>query len=222
MTIRITIPWIDVRSIAPCTADGTKAAPPQNQIPLLHGRSRSPFVSLRCACTFGIKRPDCAFAAREGAPFVTVGRDRPIEGSHIQRPHGEAIGACPPRPPHIDLGAGDPAGHRETLRTGTRIRPRDGARQGGNLVDECGIKPCGSGQAVADGVARRARLAFGRPRAAAAAAVPPAGFASGFADHAGSGAALFPLCSIATQGNTQAKSSPRSFRLFKKLDAPEV
>lgn len=205
MTIRITIPWIDVRSIAPCTADGTKAAPPQKQIRLLNWRSGSPFVFLRCACTFGIKRPDRPFAAREGAPFVTVGRDGPIEGSHIHRLHGEAIGPRPPRPAHIGLGAGDPAGQRETLCGSTGIRPRDGARQGGNLVDEYGIKAGGAAQPVPDGIARRARLSLGRPRTAAAAAVAPAGLASGFADHAGSGAALFLLCSTATQACTQAK-----------------
>src|SRR2546430_1110310 len=104
--------WIDGRSIAPCTADVTKAVPPQNQIPLLNGRSRSPFVSLRCERTFGTERPDCAFAAREGTAFVTVGRDSPLEGSIIQGLHGEAIGAHAPRTPHIDLGTGDPAGQR--------------------------------------------------------------------------------------------------------------
>ena len=98
--------------------------------------------------------PDCAVAARDGTAFVTVGRDGPLEGSIIQGPHGEAIGAHAPRPPHIDLGAGDPAGHRETLCAGTRIRPSNGARQGGNLVDEYGIKPCGSGQPVPAGIAR--------------------------------------------------------------------
>jgi hypothetical protein len=37
LTIRITFTWIDIPSIAPCTADGTKAALSQKQIRLLNG-----------------------------------------------------------------------------------------------------------------------------------------------------------------------------------------
>jgi hypothetical protein len=58
---------------------------------------------------------------------------------------------------------------------------------------EDGIKACGAAWAVPDRIARRARLAFGRRRTAAAAAVPPARFASGFADHAGSDGVLCSL-----------------------------
>jgi hypothetical protein len=58
---------------------------------------------------------------------------------------------------------------------------------------EDGIKACGAAWAVPDRIARRTRLAFGRRRTAAAAAVPPARFASGFADHVGSDGALCSL-----------------------------
>ena len=58
---------------------------------------------------------------------------------------------------------------------------------------EDGIKACGAAWAVPDRIARRTRLAFGRRRTAAAAAVPPARFASGFADHAGSDGVLCSL-----------------------------
>ena len=111
-------------------------------------------------------------------------RNGAVEGSIIQGLHGEAIGAHAPRTPHIDLGTGDPAGHRETLRPGSR--PCDGARQGGDLVRKDGLDACGAAQPVPDGIARRPRLALGRLRTAAAAAVSAARFASGFTDHAGS------------------------------------
>jgi hypothetical protein len=58
---------------------------------------------------------------------------------------------------------------------------------------EDGIKACGAAWAVPDRIARRTRLAFGHRRTAAAAAVPPARFASGFADHAGSDGVLCSL-----------------------------
>jgi hypothetical protein len=60
-------------------------------------------------------------------------------------------------------------------------------------VRKDGIKACGAAQPVPEGIARRPRLALGRFRTTAAAAVPAARFASGFTDHAGSGAAALPI-----------------------------
>ena len=86
-----------------------------------------------------VERPDRALAAGEGARFVTVERHGAIKRTVIQGLHGKAIGACASHAPHIDLRAGDPARHFETVPAG--LRPCNGARQGGDPVREFGIRP---------------------------------------------------------------------------------
>jgi hypothetical protein len=142
------------------------------------------FCARRIRCSV---LPDCAFALGERAGFVTVERHSASEAGPIQRLQREEIGARAAHPSHIDLRAGDAAGHLEPLPAG--LRPRDGTGQGGNLVRECGIKPRGTAQTVPDGIARGARLALRCLGSAAAAAVPAAGFPPRFTDHAGCGGA---------------------------------
>jgi hypothetical protein len=89
--------------------------------------------------------PDCAFALGERAGFVTVERHSASEVGPIQRLQREEIGARAAHPSHIDLRAGDAASHLEPL--SAAVRSCDSARQGGDLVRECGInagrlKPC--------------------------------------------------------------------------------
>lgn len=131
----------------------------------------------------GVERPHRAFAARKGASLITVERHGASERCVIRELHGEEIGTGAAHPPNLDLGAGDPARHLEAFPAG--LRPSDGARQRGDLLGKGGVKARGAAQAVPDGVARGARLAFGRARAAAAPAVAAARLASRFADHAG-------------------------------------
>ena len=126
-----------------------------------------------------------------------------------------------PRPPHIDLGTGDPAGHRETLRA--RSRPCNGARQGGDLVRKDGIKACGAAQPVPDGIARRPRLALGRFRTTAAASVSATRFAPGFTDHAGSGAGHWFLVFVLARFKPARKQNlePRLPSFSRNWDVPD-
>jgi hypothetical protein len=127
-------------------------APPQSQIRKRCGRGTISVGSVRCERRCGIKGPDCAFAPRECASFVTVERLGASKRCPIQGLHGKEIGARAAHPRHIHLRTGDAAGHLEPLPAG--LRPRDGTGQGGNLVRKCRIEACRLAQPVPDGVAR--------------------------------------------------------------------
>jgi hypothetical protein len=86
----------------------------------------------------------------------------------------------------------------QALRPG--LRSRDGLRQSGDLLCQNRIARGGPAQAVAPGILRRARFAFGCPRAVAPAAVPAAGLPPRFSYRAAGTfvwlAHLLPLCSL--------------------------
>ena len=139
-------------------------------------------MRIGCERRCRIELPDGALADRKRALLIAMRRLRPSESGAIQARHGEDLSACQSRPGDLDLRRRDPACHRETL--AARIGACNGARQRGDLFRECGIEAGGPAQTVPDRVAGGARLAFGRPRTTAAAAVGPARFTPCCADHA--------------------------------------
>ena len=139
-------------------------------------------MRIGCERRCRIELPDGALADRKRALLIAMRRLRPSESGAIQARHGEDLSACQSRPGDLDLRRGDPACHRETL--AARIGACNGARQRGDLLRECGVKAGGPAQTVPDRVAGGARLAFGRLRTTAAAAVGPARFTPCCADHA--------------------------------------
>jgi hypothetical protein len=141
-------------------------------------------MAIGCERRCRIELPDGALADRKRALLIAMRRLRPSESGAIQARHGEDLSARQSRPTDLDLRRGDPACHRETL--AARIGACNGACQGGDLLRECGIKAGGAAQAVPDRVAGGTRLAFGRLRTTAAAAVGPARFTPCCADHAAS------------------------------------
>jgi hypothetical protein len=140
-------------------------------------------MAIRCERRCGIELPDGALADRKRALLIALRRLRPSESGAIQLRHGEDLSAHQSRPGDLDLRRGDPACRRETL--AARIGACNGARQGGDLLRECGIEAGGPTQSVPDRVAGGARLAFDRLRTTAATAVGAARFTPCCADHAG-------------------------------------
>jgi hypothetical protein len=170
-------------------------------------------MRIRCERRCRIELPDGALADRERALLIAMRRLRPSESGAIQARHGEDLSARQSRPSDLDLRRRDPACHRETLAAG--IGACNGARQGGDLLRECGIKAGGAAQPVPDRVAGGARLAFGRLRTTAAAAIGPARFTPCCADHAvpqimqsPKSGPSFMICSNTVISGMQAKKSP--------------
>jgi hypothetical protein len=144
-------------------------------------------VEFRRGRTRSIELPDCEFAARERTPLIAIERRGRNDGVTVQGRNGEKLAARTAHARDIDLRRRDQARHRKAFAAG--IGPGDGARQGAHVFRQRGIKACRPAQAVPTRVPCGARLARGRLRTAAGAAVPPAGLAPRFADHAGPGSA---------------------------------
>ena len=147
--LRVRVRW--TRKARAVAAHSVSTTSPQSYV-CQRGGAEISIICVRCDARCGVERPDCALAAGEGAPFVTVERHGAIKRSVIQGLHGKAIGACASHAPHIDLRAGDPARHFEAVPAG--LRPCNGARQGGDPVREYGIEAGGAAQAMPHRVAR--------------------------------------------------------------------
>jgi hypothetical protein len=130
---------------------------------------------------------DREFAPRQRALLIAIERHGSSEHGVIQGHGGEELAARAAHARHIDLRSRDHARHLEALSAG--IGPCDGARQGADLFRQCEIEPCRPAQAMPECVARGARLALGRLRTPAGAAIDPTGCAPRFADHP-----RFPAC----------------------------
>ena len=156
------------------TAAISTVASPQSHIVQRCGRGRISVMRMGCERRCRIELPDGALADRKRALLIAMRRLRPSESGAIQARHGEDLSARQSRPGDLDLRRRDSACHRETL--AARIGTCNGPRQRDDLLRECGIKAGGPAQTVPDRVAGGARLAFGRLRTTAAAAVGPARF----------------------------------------------
>jgi hypothetical protein len=128
-----------------------------------------------------VELPDCAFAARQGAPLVTIKRHRPREHGVVQGGSGEELAACAAHARHIELRRRNAARHLEALRDGAG--PCNCPRQGADFLRQGGLEPRRPAQAVPERIARGARLARRRLRTPAGAAVGPAGLTPALAGH---------------------------------------
>jgi hypothetical protein len=138
-------------------------------------------VDLCCERELRVELPDCEFAPRQRAPLIAIERHSPNEHGLVQGRSGKELAAPAPHACHIDLRRRDPPRQLEALRGG--IGACNCARQGSHLFRQGGIKPRRPAQAVPERVARGARLALGRLRTPAGAAIGPTGCAPRFADH---------------------------------------
>jgi hypothetical protein len=127
---------------------------------------------------------DREFAPRQRALLIAIERHGSSEHGVIQGLSGEELAARAAHAHDIDLCSRDHARHLEALPAGIGLC--DGARQGADLFRQCEIEPCRPAQAMPECVARGARLALGRLRTLAGAAIDPTGCAPRFADHPGS------------------------------------
>ena len=128
-----------------------------------------------------VESSDRAPPPRQRAPLVAVERLGANEHPLVKRLRGQEIAAHLPDAHHIDLRRRNGACHPEAFVAG--LASGDGARQSRNLLGAGGVARGRAAQTMPQRVARGARLALRRLRAAACAPVAPARFPHCLADH---------------------------------------